>query len=421
MWRNGTSSAKTPSYLASSRNDFRLLCGNYLSWLEQFQPLCLQLPGLTADVIIPTLDHEDRLEVLAIRGMMTGLEYELAKPSDAEKRTLGSESMQVSSSENEPIVFRAQISVPIRLLKPGFSPRLAGEDNDHIKILAESDSPVPPILVHHASMRVFDGMHRLRAAALRGEEAIMVEYSDGTDEAAFVLAVKRNAEHGRPLTRSDRAVAVRRIHESHPTWSDRAIASATGISARIVASDRRSSSDDNPQSYVRLSLDGRQRPLDAVAGRLRASEHIVREPSASLREIANSAQISLSTAQDVRERMRLGMDPVPPKCRSPRTADNKAKSSAGDSEPASLPRIAPADRDALIQKLRRDPSLRFNETGRLLIRLLDLQSDLPEKLKKLADHVPAHWLGTVTVLAGTNANAWQHFVAQLNDRLRTSA
>ncbi|MFI9511221.1 ParB/RepB/Spo0J family partition protein [Nocardia sp. NPDC052566] len=352
---------------------------------------------------------------------MTGLEYDPANLSDAEQCIFVPETVQVSSGGNKPLADDPPVQVPIRSLKSGFSPRLAGEDADHIKILAESDSPLPPILVHRPSMRVIDGMHRLRAAALRGEETIMVEYFDGSDENAFMLAVKRNAKHGRPLTRSDRAVAVRRILKSHPTWSDRAIASTTGISARTVASVRRRSADGNSQSHVRLSLDGRERPVDAVAGRLRASEHIVREPSASLREIACSAQISLSTAQDVRERMRLGMDPVPPKCKPDRVANNRTKSSVNDPGPMFSPSIAPTDRDALIQKLRRDPSLRFNETGRLLIRMLDLQSDLPEKLKKLADHVPAHWLGAVTALAGTNANAWQHFFAQLNDRLRTSA
>lgn len=46
----------------------------------------------------------------------------------------------------------------------------------------------------------------------------------------------------------------------------------------------------------------------------------------------------------------------------------------------------PADRDKLIQRLRKDLSLRFNEAGRLL----DVQIVLPEKRRTLADHVPAH-------------------------------
>ena len=128
--------------------------------------------------------------------------------------------------------------VPIGSLLPADSPRLAGEIEEHVRTLAESDAALPPIVVHHSTMRVVDGMHRLRAAALRGDRHIEVGLVEGTAEDAFVLAVRLNAEHGLPLSRQDRTAAALRIIESHPHWSDRRIASVTGLSPGAVGALR---------------------------------------------------------------------------------------------------------------------------------------------------------------------------------------
>src|SRR5262245_43617336 len=71
--------------------------------------------------------------------------------------------------------------VPLRQLLPADSPRLVGEDAKHIRVLAESEAVLPPILVHRATMRVVDGMHRVGAARLRGREAIEVRFFDGSE------------------------------------------------------------------------------------------------------------------------------------------------------------------------------------------------------------------------------------------------
>jgi hypothetical protein len=42
--------------------------------------------------------------------------------------------------------------VPIAALKPGDSPRLAGESIGHVQTLANSGSVLPPILVHRPTM-----------------------------------------------------------------------------------------------------------------------------------------------------------------------------------------------------------------------------------------------------------------------------
>jgi hypothetical protein len=93
--------------------------------------------------------------------------------------------------------------VAVHSILPADSPRLGGEDPAHIARLAEEESSLPPILVHRSTMRVVDGMHRLRAAMARGWETIEVEYFEGTDEEAFERAVRANVTHGLPLTKAD--------------------------------------------------------------------------------------------------------------------------------------------------------------------------------------------------------------------------
>jgi allophanate hydrolase subunit 2 len=72
---------------------------------------------------------------------------------------------------------REVVTVPILSLRPGESLRLKGADKGHVARLAETESPLPPILVDRRSMRVIDGTHRLLAASLRGRE--MVDVASG--------------------------------------------------------------------------------------------------------------------------------------------------------------------------------------------------------------------------------------------------
>lgn len=62
--------------------------------------------------------------------------------------------------------------VAVGSLLPADSPRLNGIDEDHARALAETGQVLPPILVHGSSMRIIDGMHRARAAQIRGHETM---------------------------------------------------------------------------------------------------------------------------------------------------------------------------------------------------------------------------------------------------------
>ncbi|MEV4443705.1 ParB/RepB/Spo0J family partition protein, partial [Streptomyces sp. NPDC049577] len=102
-------------------------------------------------------------------------------------------------------VIAETVVLPLTALLPADSPRLDGEDPQHVRELAGTRLPLPPIVVHRSTMRVVDGMHRLRAARLRGDESIAARYFEGTAEDAFVHAVRLNTLQGLPLTPADRA------------------------------------------------------------------------------------------------------------------------------------------------------------------------------------------------------------------------
>jgi ParB-like chromosome segregation protein Spo0J len=301
-----------------------------------------------------------------------------------------------------------EATVPIAALQPSDSPRLDGEDGAHVRLLAQSADDLPPILVHRRTNRVIDGMHRLEAAALRGDETIRVQYFDGDDADAFVLAVQANVTHGLPLTMADRRAAARRIVGSYPQWSDRAIARKTGLSPKTVGAIRATAG--NPQLRTRVGWDGRTRPLDCTEGRLRASALMREKPTASMRQIAAEADISLGTVRDVRDRLSRGDDPVP-------RQRGKRVEPAPPPPPAAMARPGvvgpgPAQPAELLRQLKNDPSLRFSELGRTLIRLLSMTALDDRERRQLQDTVPEHCRPIVADLACACANMWWELATQ---------
>ncbi len=302
--------------------------------------------------------------------------------------------------------------MPVNEVLPGDSPRVRGEDAEHVRILAESPDELPPIVVQRATMRVIDGMHRLQAAIARGDREIEVEYYDGSAADAFVRAVRENTGHGLPLSRVDREAAVKRIIGTHPRLSDRAIADVVGLSPPTVGSIRRRWTGTNGQSKVRVGRDGRVRPLSAVDGRLRASELISAKPGASLREVARAANVSVSTAQDVRKRVDRGEHPVP----------GRSSASPADRQPRRSRRSSVHDPDdrmaAALEILRRDPSLRFTDAGRALLQWMGVLSIRDERA---VDAVPEYLTEMTVALARRCAEAWTRLGDDLEKRQRDKA
>lgn len=311
------------------------------------------------------------------------------------------------------------VALSVASLLPADSPRIGGEDSEHVRSLAAlSDTKLPPIVVHRPAMRVIDGMHRLRAAALRGEDKIEVCFFEGSDAEAFVLAVRLNSMHGLPLSQVDRAAAAARIIDSHPQWSNRVIASIAGLSDKTVASIRRCSTAEIPQSNVRVGRDGRTRPVNSAEGRRRAGLLFSERPNASLREIAGEAGIAISTARDVRERVRLGKDPILPRQRQA-PIDRTSSESKTWPKPETgngRARVSGANSLDTLQHLRNDPSLRFSEVNRSMLRLLDAHSMKVEHWDRLVRGVPEHCRPAVTEAARACSELWLSFARQLEGR-----
>lgn len=310
------------------------------------------------------------------------------------------------------------VIIPISSLQPGDSPRLTGENIDHIRALAESESILPPIIVHRATMRIIDGMHRFQAAKMSGERDIEVRFFDGDEADAFVVSVQANIGHGLPLSLADRTAAAERIVRSHPQWSDRMIASATGLAAKTVRGIRTRVAGEATQTQVRVGSDGRSRPVNGARGRQLASEFIRQNPHASLREVARAAGISPGTVRSVRERLLRGADPVV----DTRIMDakpaipNQVGKADADSGDATERRLA-EDYRWLLEKLSRDPSLRFNESGRTLLRLLNAQAVETGGLERMLNKIPPHLNEAVARLARRCSRIWDEIADRLEHRV----
>ncbi len=316
--------------------------------------------------------------------------------------------------------------VPIAQLVTADSPRIHGEQVEHTKLLAATEAVLPPIVVHRPTMRVVDGMHRLKAAVLRGEDTVDVLFFSGGDADAFVLAVELNHAHGLPLSTADRKVAAARIVDSHPMWSNRRISAVTGLSADTVAKIRQCSTDRIGQSNVRVGRDGRLRPLDGAQARRRAAEVITANPAASLRDIAKAARISPSTARDVRARLARGEAPVTPRQRNgnepvPLGRAAVKPAAARDGRTRRDRRSGPGEPRAVsaaefVALLARDPSLRFSEAGRALLRFIGCAAVEDDQWDEMVRGVPVHQRETVVQLARECASVWRGFAERLESR-----
>jgi ParB-like chromosome segregation protein Spo0J len=305
------------------------------------------------------------------------------------------------------------VSVSIVTIRPGESPRLKGEDKAHVLRLAAIEGPLPPILVDRSTMRVIDGIHRLMAASLKGQDYIDVEFFDGTQEDAFLKAVEANVEHGLPLTQPDRTVAALRILKSHPSMSDRAIATSTGLGARTIAELRRSS-DSVPRSDFRVGRDGKVRPLNGADGRLRAAECIRQNPEASLRQVARMAGVSPATALDVRRRLERGKDSVPS-----RADDDRPEMETVQRPEGYGPQAAPGlGSTVALKRLMRDPSLRQSELGRRLLRMCRENVLGATEMSDIAASVPSHCIDLTIQLSQRNSEIWENFAQELSRRAR---
>ncbi|WP_318306149.1 ParB/RepB/Spo0J family partition protein [Amycolatopsis solani] len=292
------------------------------------------------------------------------------------------------------------VNVPIRDLAPFAAAPRTVEDAEHVRLLAESAIAPPPIVVHRATTQVIDGLHRVRAAQSRGETTIAAVFFDGDVKEAFVLAVKLNAMHGLPLTLADRKAAAREILFLYPQWSDRRIAGVAGLSPKTVAAIRRRSDGEIPRPTGRLASNGVLYRSTEQARR-RAAELFEADPDASAREVALAAGVSVTTAKDVRKRLRGGEEPVSRKESKPARA-----AAIGTAGPG-------ADPAYVLDRMRRDPALRFTESGRAVLRWLEVPFGGAD-LKTVVDKIPSHCAPGLAEVARQRSRDWDQ-LAELLD------
>ncbi|MDR6594568.1 ParB/RepB/Spo0J family partition protein [Saccharothrix longispora] len=273
--------------------------------------------------------------------------------------------------------------LPIDVIRDADSPRLAGEVPEHVKLLAGLDVELPPIVVHHTTMRVVDGMHRLAAAKLRGRKTIEVTFFRGDEDEAFVEAVRSNVSHGLPLSLADRRAAATRILRLHAQWSDRMIAGMVGLSPKTVGAIRRSS-EELPHLTARIGRDGRVRGPRLPRAR----------PEARPGEDGGAGGAAPATA-------------LVPEARS-RSADVDRHNRDVDRHNRDIEQLKRTYR-----LLCQDPSLRMTESGRLLLRLLHLHLVGIREWEQLLETVPPHRVESVAHLAGECARTWLDFADRI--------
>ncbi|CAL9668454.1 ParB N-terminal domain-containing protein [Streptomyces sp. Tu 3180] len=296
-------------------------------------------------------------------------------------------------------------------LTASFTPRSGGVDGEWALALANLEGELPPIVVHRPTLSVIDGLHRLRAARLRGRTHIAARFFDGSRQDAALLAVAMNVTQGRPLSQSERVAAAERIVAARPQWSDRAIAVVAGLSAKKV-SELRARAQGLPRCERRVGLDGRARPLSTVQGRELAGELLRADPKASLRTIARRAGISPATVADVRDRLLRGEDPVPPRQRGLAAGRGAREGREAGGRDREETRSA-EELVILFEALRRDPSLRLNEVGRSMLRMLDACALLARDRGRIIAHLPPHCADQLAELMRGYSQMCQAFADEL--------
>jgi hypothetical protein len=145
--------------------------------------------------------------------------------------------------------------VPIERLRPGASVRLGAMKSEHLDLLVQLGGSWTPVLVTRTG-RIVDGNYRYVAAQRLGHRHLECEVFHGTDDEAFLEAVRRNSVHGLPLTLEERRNAATRVLLATPHWSDRRIGALCGLAHDTVGRLR-----------TRLTRGGEIRHLDRRQGR----------------------------------------------------------------------------------------------------------------------------------------------------------
>lgn len=290
------------------------------------------------------------------------------------------------------------MEVPIRELTETLTPRSRGGDMYHARTLAESYERLPPVLVHRDTMAVIDGVHRLIASKLLGQDSIRVTFFDGTEFDAYVEGVRVNSTHGKPLSLEERRHAARKVLAFRPEWSDRRVAETCGISPGTVAAIRGRATGEPEQLSTRVGRDGKKRPTDPGLVRLQIADLIRKEPHTSSRSLAATVASSQATVLDVRRRVERGESPLPAKLQ---------EMAAHQERSCSNPRLTTED-----------PALVATDEGRDFCRWFDRTRITSNELEEYVAAVPLSRVYLIADEARARSATWSQFATQVETRAR---
>lgn len=194
--------------------------------------------------------------------------------------------------------------------------RLRPAEQAHVGVLAGILDDTPPVLVlvDGGDLRLLDGFMRVDAARALGRASVRVEWFRGNEAAAMERAVRANASHGLPLSRSQRRQAGLRLLALAPGWSDRRIASACGVDPKTVGRWRRDAAARSDAAMPHLSTEERlgrdgRRYLSAEELQVRrgvARQLLQGDSRLSDREVARRARLSAGAVRRVRAEVSRG-------------------------------------------------------------------------------------------------------------------
>jgi ParB-like chromosome segregation protein Spo0J len=298
------------------------------------------------------------------------------------------------------------VRLELSALKFGPSPRQRRLDRSHVAALAELEGRWPPILVERQGGRIIDGHHRVAAARMLGWSQLPVVLFDGTEDDAFVEAIRRNVEHGLPLTINERKAAARRLLGDHGEWSDRRIAQVCALTAPTVGRLRTASRAAEVE--CRIGRDGRGRPVRPESNRLRILEAVRANPEASLRTIAQAVGTSPETVRRVRNGMtQHGQKPHRVEIGGPTSATVIGLAIR------ELGVVAPGSHSAA------DPAVTSTADGKKFANWFD-RTNIGSQWRSHVVAVPLSRVYEVADEARQRARAWSEFAELVEQRAQTS-
>jgi ParB-like chromosome segregation protein Spo0J len=321
------------------------------------------------------------------------------------------------------------VSVALARLVVKRSIREGGVNQEHVQRLMRLGGRWPPILVHESTGVVIDGVHRVTAARMLGLLRVDASLFSGGPDAALIECVRRNVQHGLPLTLRERKWAAGRVLGAHPNWSDRRVAGICALSPktvgrlRVVPGACESDAALPGDAEVRVGRDNRLRPVNSVSARERVAKALHEHPDASLRSVAAVAGVSPETVRSVR--LSLAQVDAQGCVVSGHSAEILER--PYPSAPPILD-VVKGDISVLDVVAREETSVRglttvFDNASALteFTAWFDQTGVHAQECSRWAARVPAAYSAEVAAEARRRAEAWLQFARLLNSRADTSA